>query len=172
MNLRPVERPYGRTVEIEGARLRVPWKGSPEGISGPSAAFLEIELDDRRGNGCASGRIGRKLEPVSEIRERTITLELCPMASRERDWNRWHVEFDRVPSGLQEQLLVPPVDFETSLASDGEVLLVRARETRADIRLPGGSFGEAVRRHPELLATVVLAGFVPRSSSARYELLP
>jgi hypothetical protein len=122
MSVRPLEAADARIVEIEGAALRVPWNGGSGGISGPSSSFLEIELDDRYGDGCAAGRISRKLEPVSEIRERTMTVKLCPRAPRERGWKRWH--------------------------------------------------GDAVRRHPELLATVVVTGFVPRSSSDRYELVP
>jgi len=97
---------------------------------------------------------------------------LCPADDRRDSWARWHVDVDFPLTGSSLRGLPPSFDFAVALSADASVLWIRSPGMDAEVALPAGAAGEAVRKNPELLGAVVAAGMGPEAPDGRYELTP
>jgi hypothetical protein len=167
MDVRPVEGAGGRTVELQG--------GVGLSVLGRNGPIFSIVPDSQLGAGCARGLISNLIVGgggggAGTTTVTVILVKVCPTGQQE-GWTRWHADVQQSVGASQLRDLPPMFDFATILPSES-TLAVGAGGGHLEVALPDGPFREAMRRHPELLAAVMVIGLVPRSSNGRYEVVP
>jgi len=168
MDVRPVEGVGSRTVELENGLLLK--------VLGRNGTLFSIVPDAQLGPGCARGlissmNVGGGAGGAGTAKVTAIGVRVCP-AGQAQGWTRWHADVVDQDIGRSQLRDLPPAfDFATLVPSQS-TLAIGAGGGRVDVALPPGAFGEAMRSHPELLASVIVIGVVPRSSNGRYEVVP
>ena len=161
-DLRRWHGPPGRSLVIERGELRV------EGRNGPVLTLWARSPEDPR---CAAGTV----EATGAFRESAASfgsIRLCPTDDGREGWFRWHAEVDSPPGVASARGLPPAFDFAVALSADSSVLSIRSPGLDAQVALPAGAAGAAIRANPELLGAVVAAGIAPEAPDGRYELTP